>query len=302
MWFGMSSRMISWIVRYYMDLMPKSVIQPCIMSIIRSGQSQKRKHESVVREMNKIHEANRVFWNKTSEEWVRRTDERGIWHQCHRDPALVLTPGEIRFLEDIYGKNVCVLGSGDNEVVFALAGMGARVTSVDISEAQLKIAAQRAETLGLEVAFLRADVTELDELGDKVFEVVYTGGHVSVWVSDLQRYYAEAVRILRSGGIFIVNEYHPFRRVWKDETDDLVLHYNYFDRGPFEDTSTAGLIQVEYHWTVSDHIQAVLDAGCELSQVAEHGQGFDEWRKTDLRCLPEYLLIIGRKLQSGKQP
>lgn len=294
--------MVDWIVRHFMDLMPGSDIQPCITSIIRLGQLQNRKPKSLVREMNKIHEANRIFWNKSAEGWARRTDERGLWHQCHCDPALVLTPGELRFLRDVKGKKVCVLGSGDNEVVFALAGMGARVTSVDISEAQLKIAAQRAETLGLEVAFLGADVTELDELGDEAFEVVYTGGHVSVWVSDLPRYYAEAVRILRADGIFIVNEYHPFRRVWQDETDDLALHYNYFDRGPFEYTSTEGVSQYEYHWTVSDHIQAVLVAGCELSQVAEHGQGYDEWRRTNLRRLPEYLLIIGRKSLSGQQP
>lgn len=249
--------------------------------------------------MNEIHESNRVFWNTLAEGWAKRTDERGLWDQCHRDPTLVLSPGELRHLKDVAGKYVCVLGSGDNEVVFALAGMGARVTSVDISEAQLKIAAQRAETLGLEVSFLRADVTELDELGDDTFEVVYTGGHVSVWVSDLWQFYTQAVRILKSEGLFIVNEYHPFRRVWHDESEDLQLFYNYFDRGPFEVTSAGGLSQYEVHWTVSDHIQAVLEAGCKLLMVAEHGQGFDEWRKTDLRCLPEYILIVGRKCLAG---
>jgi ubiquinone/menaquinone biosynthesis C-methylase UbiE len=249
--------------------------------------------------MNETHETNRVYWNNSAEVWAKRTEARGLWDQCHRDPTLVLSPGELRLLRDVKGNKVCVLGSGDNEVVFALAGMGARVTSVDISEAQLKIAAQHAEILGLKVNFVRADVTELDELGDEAFEVVYTGGHVSVWVSDLQRYYSEAVRILRSGGTFIVNEYHPFRRVWQDETDDLDMYYNYFDRGPYEYISTEGLSQVEYHWTVSDHIQAVLDAGCELLNFAEHGQGFDEWRKTDLRRLPEYILIVGRKILAG---
>ena len=249
--------------------------------------------------MNETHKSNQIYWNTLANEWAKRTDERGLWDQCLRDPTLVLSPGEMRHLGDVDGKNVCVLGSGDNEVVFALAGMGARVTSVDISEAQIKIAAQRAETLRLEISFLRADVTKLDELGDDTFEVVYTGGHVAVWVSDLQRFYAEAVRILKPKGLFIVNEYHPFRRVWHDETDDLALYYGYFDRGPFEYTSAGGLSQYEYHWTVSDHLQAVLEAGCELLMVAEYGQGFDEWRKIDLRHLPEYILIIGRNYPAG---
>jgi 2-polyprenyl-3-methyl-5-hydroxy-6-metoxy-1,4-benzoquinol methylase len=249
----------------------------------------------MVSDMNEIHEGNRVFWNTMASEWKKRTDERGLWDQCHRDPTLVLSAIEMRLLGEIEGKEVCVLGSGDNEIVFALAGMGARVTSVDISEAQLMIAHRRAETLGLEITFLRADVVELDELRGETFEVVYTGGHVSVWVSDLQRFYAGAVRILRPEGLFIVNEYHPFRRVWHDETKELILEHDYFERGPYVYHSETGMQQFEYHWTVADHISAVMEAGCEVVLVAEYGQGLDEWRETDLRKLPEYLLVAGRK-------
>lgn len=227
--------------------------------------------------------------------WKKRTDERGLWDQCHREPTLVLSPGEMRYLSDVGRKEVCVLGSGDNEVVFALAGMGAKVTSLDISEEQLKIAEMRAESLGLAVSFFRADVTDLSVLDDEVFDVVYTGGHVSVWVFDLRKFYAEAGRILKPGGLFIVNEYHPFRRVWHDEAQDLELCYDYFNRGPFEYKTDQGLPQIEYHWTVADHINAVMEAGCELVMLEEHGNDYDEWRKIDLRRLPEYLLIVGRK-------
>ena len=42
------------------------------------------------------------------------------------------------------------------------AGMGAQVTSVDISQTQLDIAAGRARELGLAINFVRADVTDFD--------------------------------------------------------------------------------------------------------------------------------------------
>ena len=183
--------------------------------------------------MNKYHEANRAFWNASAEWDKEKEDKRGLWRRCHRDPTLVLSPAEMPFLGNIRGKDVCVLGSGDNQVVFALAGMGGKVTSVDISERRLEIAEERAHTLGLEVTFLRADVTDLGSIRDGSFDLVYTGGHTSVWVSDIRKYYAEAVRILRPGGMFVVNEYHPIRRMWLDSDGPEPCH-RYFARGPYE--------------------------------------------------------------------
>jgi ubiquinone/menaquinone biosynthesis C-methylase UbiE len=125
-----------------------------------------------------------------------------------------------------------VLGSGDNQVVFALCDMGAKVTSIDISEQQLDVARSRAAALGLNVKFVRADVVDLSCLGDETFDLVYTGGHVAVWVSNLRRYYGEAARILKPNGLLMVSEYHPFRRVWKRSQTTLEVGFNYFDRGP----------------------------------------------------------------------
>ena len=70
---------------------------------------------------------------------------------------------------NISGKDVCVIGSGDNYAAFALAGMGANVTSIDISEQQLEVAARRAEQLGLYIAFVQADAADLKSIGDEGF-------------------------------------------------------------------------------------------------------------------------------------
>ena len=246
--------------------------------------------------MNDFHESNRACWNRWADWWRRKADQRGVWRECHREPTLVLTPGEMRFLSDVRGKDFCVLGSGDNEVVFALAGMGARVTSVDISEKQLEVARERADVLGLDVSFVRADVTELASVADASFDVVYTGGHISVWVSDINKYYDEAVRVLRPQGLFIVNDYHPIRRMWH-ESDGSTPRHRYFDRGPYKYQTDEGLSQIEFHWTVTDHIQAVLDAGCALVKVDEHGEceEEEEYARSAPATLPMYLLIVGRR-------
>jgi len=252
---------------------------------------------------NRLHEENRKRWDAGSAQWARGADSRGLWRRCPAEPELVLSPRELAYLTDIRGKHVAVLGSGDNQVVFALAGLGGAVTSVDISQHQLDVAARRAQELDLAVSFLRADVTDLARLDSSTFDIVYTGGHVAVWVSDLDRYYAEAARILKADGLFVVAEYHPFRRIWKESTHQLIVASSYFERGPFEyDVSEeilhpkpGALKSYEFHWTISDYINAVLKAGCRLLEVDEFGKDVADWEGAPLNGLPEHFLVVARK-------
>jgi SAM-dependent methyltransferase len=259
---------------------------------------------------NHFHEANRRRWDAGSAIWARRTDTRGIWRKCHRDPALALNPVELEWLRDVAGKRVAVLGSGDNQVVFALCGLGAEVTSVDISERQLDVARGRAAALGLAVEFVQADVVDLSCLGAATYHLVYTGGHVAVWVSDLHRYYAEAAHILKPGGHLIVSEYHPFRRVWKTSADRLDLGFNYFDRGPHRFETAADVLypapgeleQFQFHWTVADYISALYSSGCRLVHIEEFGDAREEQEAAPVAGLPATLFLVGRREGEVRPP
>ena len=258
--------------------------------------------------MNRKHDANRRGWDAVSPGWQARVEERVDWRRSAEDPTVVLDRRELDLLGPVAGKDVCVLGSGDNLVVFALSGLGARVTSVDFSQAQLDVAATRASELGLGVTFLRADVVDLGALRDEEFDLVYTGGHVAVWVSDLARYYAEACRILRQGGILVVNEYHPFRRVWQDRPERLDLEYRYFERGPHQyDRSgdvpgapRGSLPSYEFHWTVADYINAILSGGCDLVAIDEFGDRQAWWESAPMTGLPHSLLLAGRRRRTPR--
>lgn len=252
---------------------------------------------------NKFHAANHRRWDAGAASWAAHADSRGIWRKAHLDPSLVLHTTERTWLRDVAGKKVAVLGSGDNQVVFALVGMGATVTTVDISERQIEIGRLRATELGLKVDFVQADVVDLLALGDATFDVVYTGGHVAVWVSDLRRYYGEAVRILKADGRPIVSEYHPFRRIWRRSVGRPEVRFNYFDRGPHRSESGADVLyrepgdleQFTFRWTVADYIDAIIAAGCELIHVEEFGDTCEEWEGVPVTGLPETLLLVGRR-------
>ena len=259
---------------------------------------------------NRLHEENKKRWDAGSELWARGADSRGLWRRCPSEPELVLSPKELAYLPDLHGKRVAVLGSGDNQVVFALAGLGAAVTSVDISQNQLDVAERRAQELDLSVSFLRADVTDLSAIDRGAFDIVYTGGHVAVWVSDIDTYYAEAARILRPNGLFMIAEYHPFRRIWKESQEGLTIESSYFDRGPFEYDVTEELLRpkpgtlksYEFHWAISDYINAVLKSGCRIVEADEFGKDVADWEGAPMHGLPEFLLIVARKNVEPSRP
>ena len=279
--------------------------------------------------VNEYHERNRRGWDAVSDGWQAGIERRGVWRQCHRDPRLVFADQEIRWLQNVPGQRVAVLGSGDNLAVFALAGMGARVTSVDISQAQLNTAERRAHELELDIDLVRADVTDLGALATGSFDLVYTGGHVALWVSDLPLYYREAARILKPGGLLVINEYHPFRRIWASQMDRLERESSYLERGPFEydraaeliirhdregcaarsddgsgvgvttdgasDPAPVGLPSYEFHWTIADYVSALMGSGCTLLCLDEFGDEPEGWEEAPLTGLPRCLLLVGRK-------
>ncbi|MDP6778254.1 MAG: class I SAM-dependent methyltransferase, partial [Candidatus Latescibacteria bacterium] len=139
--------------------------------------------------MNEIHERNRRRWNHDSEGWKTLRDRDGLWRRCPEEPGLAFEGQALQFIRDragdLAGKDVCVIGSGDNYAAFALAGLGAKVTSTDISENQLEVASERAEELGLDMMFLRADAAGLRPLPDSSFDLVCSTNGFLVWISDV---------------------------------------------------------------------------------------------------------------------
>lgn len=266
------------------------------------------------------HEENRKRWEITAPRWKARRDATGSWRKHHRHPENSLTTKGVALIDQYLGgvidKPVVVLGSGDNGAAFALSGLGAKVTSVDISQAQLDIAAQRAQELGLaNIEFHQGDIMALPEFADETFDFACSVGVVAIWITDLRRYYAEAYRILKPGGLFVIDEMHPSRFIFELPFEDKpsTVAFHYFDTGPkpyaYDPESGMSLTlresrenpnnwpqQYESHWTVSDYVMALIDAGFELLHIAEKpSENLDNWRQDPKEAFPEDLQLIARK-------
>ncbi len=262
--------------------------------------------------MNSMHEANRRCWDRAAERW-ERLDEAGFWRRCAGEPGLAFAGGAFglirEFAGNMPGKDVCVVGSGDNHAAFALAGMGANVTSIDISERRLAVAEERAKHLELPITFVQADAADLCSVWNAEFDLVFSSNGLFVWISDLQAVFAEAYRILRPGGHCVFYDIHPFQRPWRDQVKPIEVAKPYWETGPFENEEDGTF---ECHWTIADILNPLADSGFVLRRILEspaddsrfwqeysYLPGTDDslldWNENARAALPVWLAIAAQK-------
>lgn len=291
--------------------------------------------------MTDFHEANRIRWEHAAS---RYEDWRGDdWRRCPDEPTLGLEGNTLqlidRFVGSLSGKRACVLASGDNYAAFALAGLGAQVTSVDFSQEQLNIAAGRAKELGLEIEFIQADVTELTSIKANRFDFVCSIRGVMVWIATPGKYYAEVYRILKPDGVFISYDIHPFQRPWNDYPEPFRMIKPYFETGPIESKYHPDTVEshtrydevlpekqsdllpaFNFHWTISDLLNAMIESGLELKYIEEEldtdpvfwhdpadwkisDTNPTDWQQNPRVGLPAWLTLVAqkRKARSDKK-
>lgn len=148
-------------------------------------------------------------WEQISDsEWYcsLRADDKIA--ELVNNPAAAFHPGVYRLLSryfpDWRGKRVLLPSSGDNHAAFALAQLGAEVTSTDISERQLEHAREIAEKQGLSIRFACEDTTELSGIESGAYDLVYTSNGTHTWIADVARMYQNISRVLRPGGMSVM--------------------------------------------------------------------------------------------------
>ena len=263
---------------------------------------------------------NKNHWNNRAASYSDYNHSERQMARLTADPANAFHPTTWallrRCLPDLRGLNVCVPSSGDNHTVFAFAMLGARVTSCDISENQLANAARVARQYSWDasVDFVCADTMKLAGLPDGAYDFVYTSNGVHVWIDDLPGMYRSVARVLRTGGLYLMHEIHPFLRPFDDK---VMVKQPYDDVGPHDsDTETT------FSWRVMDILNALLDAGLNIKHIEEMfaEKRYDEpfwipyheieqgatatreevdsmhdWRHNPLAALPNWLAVAARK-------
>ena len=229
-----------------------------------------------------------------------------------------LRPFELREVGDVSGKDLVQLQCHFGIDTLSWARHGARVVGLDFSGPAVEQASRLAAELGLDAEFVQADVYEaVAALGDRDFDVVYTGLGAINWLPDIRRWAGVAAALVRPGGFLYLAEFHPFTEVFGDE--DLAVTHDYFhsaepevwdEPGTYADFEAETVHNTTYEWkhTIGDVVSAVVEAGLVLELLHEHDytlfprwpflekSGFDTYRLPEgTPRLPLMYSLLARK-------
>jgi SAM-dependent methyltransferase len=241
----------------------------------------------------------RRYWVPVAQTWVRDPEDKEPWRRIATMPALALNLIEQELIGTAAGRAVCALGVSDGMAPLALAAMGARLTVADPSQSMLDMLMIRARIIGVELDFVQTDLCDLAALSSGSFELAYAA-QATRQIEDIHGFYSEVHRILSPGGRFIVNEYHPVRRIWKQEPGHPRAECSYFDRRrvredaeliPDPNAPGVSLGKFDFSWTVSDHFGALAAAGFRVTALEEIGDVRQKWELPNLKGLPEQLVL-----------
>ena len=131
-------------------------------------------------------------------------------------PALMLDPTVAQAeldpegrLGTVAGKDVLCLASGGGQQSVAFAVLGAKVTVVDLSEAQLARDRAVAAQVGGAITILQGDMRDLAPLGAATFDIVYHAYSLG-FVPDARVVFQQVARVLRPGGLYYFMCANPF--------------------------------------------------------------------------------------------
>ena len=140
------------------------------------------------------------------------------------------------------GERVLDAGCGTGAHLAALGRASSRAVGLDFSRGMLRVAQKNAPR----AALARADLNREFPVRRRAFDAVLSA-LVSEHLADLQRFFAEALAVLRDGGRLVFSAFHP-------ELARAGVEAN------FERDGTEYRLGAE-HYTVADYLDHIWDAG-----------------------------------------
>lgn len=232
--------------------------------------------------LEQAEKGNQAFWDEIAPVHARAYEEVELLRQG----GIVLDEIELREIGPVADKTLLHLQCHIGTDTLSWARQGAVVTGVDFSAESLACARQLRDELQLDARFIHANVYELRAVLDGQFDVVYTSRGVLCWLRDLDEWGRVIAHFLKPGGIFYMMESHPIGNVLEEvHPGELSIVYPYFHTpeprrwdDQFPDYADEAYIpqnpSYEWTWSLSDILNALLQAGLRLEAFHEYERLF----------------------------
>jgi len=260
-----------------------------------------------------MHAATRAAWDEAAERYERWLEDAIA---LIRSGGVNLFGVEVELIGDLRGwcpRAIHLQCAGGRDTL-SLWNLGAaEVVGVDFSPRMLELAARLAAATGAPARWVLADVLDTPHELDGTGDLVYTGRGSLIWLQDLDAWAAVIARLLSPDGRFVLFEGHPVE--WLFDADDdghwRATGYDYFagpeasrgwapeyiDRLSIPDAEQSW--KFARAWTLGEVITALLRAGLQLDQVAEHPidwwGGHADVRPGERGRVPLSFSVVGRR-------
>ena len=232
------------------------------------------------KEQTQAEDQNQRLWDELAPIHVNAYPEVSLLKEGQE----ILDEIELREVGPVEGRTLLHLQCHIGTDSLAWARHGAVVTGVDFSEASIVQARRLSKELGLSARFIHSNVYDFRTLHSESYDIVYTSKGVLCWLRDLPTWGHIIADSLNPGGLFYVMEAHPIVCAMEEENGVLIPAYPYFHRenplewageGDYADPDyVSKTSSLEWQWSVSDILHALLDAGLQIELVREYGRLF----------------------------
>jgi ubiquinone/menaquinone biosynthesis C-methylase UbiE len=231
--------------------------------------------------MDRIGDTNRRYWKSLTGRGCEYTTP---WLDLDPDLVRSFAEGRLEVLpgphaclyprsvfEGVKGKRVLCLASGGGQQSAVFGLLGAEVTVLDLTPAQLESDRKAAEHFGFDVRTVLGDMRDLSGFAASAFDLVYQAISI-VFVPDVREVYKEVARILAPGGLYRVGHCNPAAQVieeisWDGEGYRVLVPYA---GGCIEDAES-----MEYRHLLKDIFNGLIEAGFAITRVEEDPRHLD---------------------------
>lgn len=224
-------------------------------------------------------------WDEGAESWTRFVRSgKNYYSEFMNRPAF------LRVVGDASGKKLLDIGCGEGHLSRFFAENGAEVTAVDFSEALIEMASEEDRERPLGINYIAADAANLGMLESESFDLVCCFMAL-MDIADYRGAIAEASRVLKPGGRFVIAITHPcfstrlkdgeevagwVKRMGEDGSHEYLYYRidDYFQRYGFEwewkhDRIPSSFVTTGFHRTLSDYVNALTGNRLFVTRLEE---------------------------------
>lgn len=254
---------------------------------------------------------NEIAWNQMAyEAWVYRFGTPlEASKKIISDPSSKLGMLKKYFINVTNKKIANLLGSNGTKAV-SLALMGADVSVIDFSYENSRYAMDLAGECGTKIKYIVSDVLNLPEeefTGD--YDIVFCELGILHYFTDLNPFFHVASKLLRKGGIFLLEDFHPISTklittkgkkhkvtgdYFGEEIEETDVAYMKFVPGieNLTEEEKRGFQKARLRkWTIGEIVTSIASSGLYIRTLEEN-----ESPKPEDKGIPKLFTILAEKL------